>query len=103
MSRAMRCSRSRIWPHEGQQPGKGGLHGAVRDQALLVQLRRADVGELAQPRHQGAQVLLVLRGQARGRRLFHLRIPGDHAGIDAIGLFQPAHALGKLGGGPRGG
>ncbi len=93
----MRCSRSSdLAGDEGQQFGEGGLHGAVRDQALLVQLRRTDFGELAEARDQRAQVLLVLRGQAHRRRLFHLRIPGDHAGIDAIGLFQPPHALGKL-------
>src|SRR5579864_396313 len=55
--------------HKGQQLGERGLHRAVGDQPLLVQLGGADVGELAQARDQRTQMLLALRSQARGPRL----------------------------------
>jgi hypothetical protein len=67
-----------------------------RDQPLLVQLRGSHLGELAQARDHRAQMALGLRGKRNGIRVLDFRIPGDHPGIDGIGLFQPPHAFRKL-------
>jgi len=66
------------------------------NQPLLIQLRGAHFGQLAQACHQGAQVLLGFGGQAQRFGLLDFGIPGDHGRVDAIGLFQPAHAFGEL-------
>ena len=88
ISVAMRCSRSRIWPAtKASSLVNEACTAAIGDQALLVQLRGADLGELTQTRDQGAQLLLAFRSQAQGRDLLHLGIPGDHAGIDGDRSF----------------
>ena len=102
MSAAMRCSRSRIWRRDQrQQIVERSLDDGLEDEPLLVQLRSADLGELTQTRDQGAQMLLGARRHTQRLRLLDLGIPGDHAGVDGIGLFQPPHALGELAYGTR--
>ncbi len=68
---------------------------------MLVQLRGANLGELAQTSDAGAQLELGRRGQAERLRLLCLCVPGDHAGIDGVGLLQPTHALRELAHGTR--
>ena len=75
--------------------------GAVGDQPLLVELRGAKLGELAQAGDAGAQLELGVGSQAERLGVFRLRIPGDHGGIDGVGLLQRTHALGKLPDGAR--
>ena len=81
---------------QAQELVEGGLHGRHGDEGLLVQLRRADLAELVQAGDRGAQLRPTARGQAQRQRLLDLGIPCDHASVDGIGLFQPAHALGEL-------
>jgi hypothetical protein len=80
----------------GQKLFERRLHRAVGNQALLIELRGADAGELAQAGDERAQMLLALRGQACRRRVLHLGVPGDYGGVDGVGLLEPAHALGEL-------
>jgi hypothetical protein len=81
---------------EGQQLVERGRDRRFGDEALLIQLCGADFRQLAQAGDQSAQLLLAGRSQAQRHALLHLGIPGDHASVNGVGLFQPAHALGKL-------
>ena len=78
-----------------------GQHRTIGDQAALVTLRRPHQGELAQACDQSAQMQLRWRG-------WRLRLgapgrsePGDHAGIDGVGLLLQAHAFGEAPHRPR--
>jgi hypothetical protein len=87
------------FPHlslqQGQQLFKIALHGGVGDETLLVALCGAQLGELPQAGHQSAQMLLRGRGLRPRATAFDFGVPGNHPGIDLVGLFQPPHALGK--------
>jgi len=78
---------------EGKQLIDEDQHGGVGDQAALVALRGAGVGELAQARDQSAAVLLVGGRRRGGRAGADLGEPGDEAGVDGVGFFVPADAL----------
>ncbi len=71
------------------------LHGRVGDEPLLIALRGAYSGELAQARHQRAQMLLRGRGQRHRGGALDFGVPGDDPGIYLVSFFQPPHTLGK--------
>ena len=76
--------------------GEGGLDAGIGDEPLLVLLRGAELGELAQAGDERAQLLLPRLAEDVRLRALDLGEPGDHGGVDAIRLFEPAHALGEL-------
>jgi hypothetical protein len=53
------------------------------------------IGQLPQPHHQGGETLLGGGGRRLWLDVLGLRIPGDHATIDAVGFLQLSHRLGE--------
>ena len=61
----MACSSSvDLFGEEGEHRAEAVLYRGIGDQTLLVQLRGANLGELAQTRDAGAQLELCRRSQA---------------------------------------
>ena len=101
ISVAMFCSRASIWAATtaSSSANDASTAGSVIRRRWFSCAVRISVS-CRRRGDQGAQVLAG-RGHAQRRGLLDLGIPGDHAGVDGIGLFQPAHALGKPAHGAR--
>ena len=81
---------------EREQLVEGGQHDGVCDEAALVELRGADLGELAEAGDEGAAVLLVGRGRGSGSGMFDLGEVGDEGCVDGVCFLKRAHALCEL-------
>ena len=79
----------------GQQFIDEGHDSRVGDQAGLIELRGADLGELAQAGDQGTELQLAGRGETRRAGVLHLGEPCDHGRVQGIGFFHLTHALGE--------
>jgi hypothetical protein len=81
--------------NEAEQLGKRGEGRRVGDEAALVRLGGAQLGELAQPGDQRGKPPLGRAGRPLRCHAFDLGKPGNDAAVDAIGLFEKPHRLGK--------
>src|SRR5580658_7914673 len=88
ISAAIACSScSILLGEELEHLAEPSLYVGMDDQPLLVQLCGAYFGQLAQTRYAGAQLELGPGRKALRWGLPGFRIPGDHAGVDGVGLF----------------
>ena len=88
--------RSRAPGEDGKQPLEACQNRRLGNQAALVLLGRAQLGKLAQARHQRFELLLGLACRLLGDDALDLSKPGNDAGVDAICLLEKAHRLGEL-------
>lgn len=80
----------------GQDRLEGGESVGFGHETALVGLHDLGLGELAQADHERREARLGRGGGLHRSDPLGLRVPGDHAAIDAIGLLEAAHGFGEL-------